>query len=73
MDKVEESIAEEEASLGILKFVGWVLFLLMVVFAAGTLYGVANGKNLSDSVPCGRSCIVAIYSCFVHKMVEIVV
>ena len=57
MDKIGEKIVEEEETFGILKFLGWALFLFVIVYGAVTLFNVAKGKNLTEAVPCGGSWI----------------
>ena len=66
LDRIEESIVDEEEQYGIIKLIFMVLFILIILYGILTFYNVCKGKSLVEAVPCGKSCIEQVFgSCLV--------
>ncbi len=61
VDRIEESIVEEEEEYGVLKAIGMVMLIFLILFIIWTVYNLSQGKTLPDSVPICKVWISRFY------------
>lgn len=60
IDRIQETIVEEEEEYGLFKFFGIILFFAVVIYGGITCYNMKKGLPLLQAVPCGSGCIAKV-------------